>query len=215
MKLTEINIENFRSIKSETIKIDHNCLILLGKNEAGKSNILKAIAAVFGQYKVTDKDKRKRIANETISSYYIRAIVELLEIDFNEIFDRFTKQYQNSEYILFKNGISILNFIEETFKELVIRIDIAENETTYFTYWVLPESSFELQNDIYLAGTSFNTDKQGKKQEIKEITKLVLEIIKKFYNENPYICHYWQYNSSFLLIKHFMSFPSDLLIKLR
>jgi len=214
MKLTKIKIENFRSIKSETIIIDHNCLILLGKNEAGKSNILKAIAAVFGQYKVTDKDKRKRIANEIINKYYVRAIVELSEIDFNEIFDRFTKQYNNSEYILFNNGITIRDFIAGAFKEILIRTDIADNETAYLTHWTLSESAFKLQNDIYLTGTTFNTDKQGKVQEIKEITKLVLDIIKKLYNENPYICHYWQYNSSFLLpnsinISEFIASPEE------
>jgi predicted ATP-dependent endonuclease of OLD family len=77
VKLTEIKIENFRSIKSQTIIIEHNCLILLGKNEAGKSNILKAIAAVFEQYKVTDKDKRKRIANEKILKRIMKNLFHL------------------------------------------------------------------------------------------------------------------------------------------
>ena len=64
MKIKEIHIENFRSIKNETIVMDKNCLILLGKNEAGKSNVLKAIAALFGQYSLTVKDQRKNINNE-------------------------------------------------------------------------------------------------------------------------------------------------------
>ena len=58
MKLTRIEIKNFRSIKDAKISFDHNCLILLGKNEAGKSNVLKAVAAVFGKYMLSNKDKR-------------------------------------------------------------------------------------------------------------------------------------------------------------
>lgn len=77
MELTKIQIENFRSIKSENIILDHNCIILLGKNEAGKSNVLKAIAAVLGEYIVLNKDKRKRIDNEEIKNYYIRAVIKL------------------------------------------------------------------------------------------------------------------------------------------
>jgi predicted ATP-dependent endonuclease of OLD family len=61
MELDRIQIRNFRSIKDETIHFSHNCLVLVGKNEAGKSNILKAVAAAFEQYKVTDKDKRKKL----------------------------------------------------------------------------------------------------------------------------------------------------------
>ena len=64
MKLDRIEIHNFRSIKDATINFDHHCRILLGKNEAGKSNVLKAIAAIFGDYKISSKDKRKKIDNE-------------------------------------------------------------------------------------------------------------------------------------------------------
>jgi predicted ATP-dependent endonuclease of OLD family len=60
MELNKVHIKNFRSIKDEEIKFNHNCLILLGKNEAGKSNVLKAVAAIFDKYTVTDKDKRKK-----------------------------------------------------------------------------------------------------------------------------------------------------------
>lgn len=60
MKLDRIVISNFRSIKDTTIFFDSNCKILIGKNEAGKSNVLKVIAAVFGQYNVGSKDRRKK-----------------------------------------------------------------------------------------------------------------------------------------------------------
>ena len=87
MELKKIQIRNFRSIKSEDIVFSHNCLILLGKNEAGKSNLLKAVASVFGKYEVSNKDRRKRVDNEKINAdeYYVRAIFDLNQKDFDEI----------------------------------------------------------------------------------------------------------------------------------
>jgi len=212
MTLEKIQIENFRSIKSEVINIDLNCLILLGKNEVGKSNILKAIAAIFGKYEVTDKDKRKRIANESINDYYVRAIIKLTENDFNALLDRFTTEYSNTDYISFKSKKTLFDFIKLVFRELLLCIDIGKNEDTYFSYWRFSENDFELENEVYLDDTDFNIEEQGKKQEIGNIVNHILEIVELLYNENPYVCHYWQYNDSLLLpgridISDFISFP--------
>jgi len=212
VKLTEIQIENFRSIRSQSIVIDHNCLILLGKNEAGKSNILKAIAAVFGKYKVTDKDKRKRIANEIISEYYIYAKIKLSETDFNEVLDLFIKKYNNTECILFKSKISLRDFIENIFYDFLVWINIAENSTFYFSYWSFSKQKYEFENEIYLNGTNFNIEGEGIKKTVGDIVNYIFEIIKKLYIQKPYICHYWQYSDSLLLpssinITDFISHP--------
>lgn len=61
MQLKEIKIFNFRSIMDETIRFNHNCMILVGKNEAGKSNSLKAVAAVFGKFKVKIETEEKKL----------------------------------------------------------------------------------------------------------------------------------------------------------
>jgi predicted ATP-dependent endonuclease of OLD family len=106
MELKSIQIKNFRSIKDVMIEFDHNCLILLGKNEAGKSNVLKAIAAVFDKHKVSDKDRRKKIDNEKIKNddYYVRAIISLNNKDIDEIEQRFIKKFTGIENISFKNN---------------------------------------------------------------------------------------------------------------
>lgn len=44
MILNRIEISNFRSISEETIKFEPQCRVLVGINEAGKTNILDAIA---------------------------------------------------------------------------------------------------------------------------------------------------------------------------
>jgi len=211
MKLTRIQIENFRSIKSQTIEFDKNCLILVGKNEAGKSNILKAIAATFGQYAVSNKDKRKRIDNEKIENYYVRAILKLDKKDFEEILNRFKKKYTNTENIVFKNEKKLIDFISFVFREFLLRVDIADGKKQRYTYWSYTEKTYELEKDIYLQGTALITNPTGTKQNIET---LIWEIVQEMYKENPYKCHYWEYNNKYLLpnsidIATFIETPSN------
>ena len=85
MRLTKVHIKNFRSIKDEIIEIKENCIILLGKNEAGKSNILKSIAALFEKYPLKPSDKRKKIKNENIEEYSIYGYFQLEQKDLDDI----------------------------------------------------------------------------------------------------------------------------------
>ena len=56
MKLKEIHIKNFRGIKNQKIESIEDALILIGKNNAGKSAFLAAIRTLFGDYIPQDKD---------------------------------------------------------------------------------------------------------------------------------------------------------------
>lgn len=56
MKLKEIHIKNFRGIKNQKIESIEDALILIGKNNAGKSAFLAAIRTLFGDYTPQDKD---------------------------------------------------------------------------------------------------------------------------------------------------------------
>lgn len=56
MKLKEIHIKRFRGIKDQIIKDIDNALVLIGKNNAGKSAYLTAIRTFFGDYTPQDKD---------------------------------------------------------------------------------------------------------------------------------------------------------------
>lgn len=211
MELTRIQIENFRSIKSEYIYFDHNCLILLGKNEAGKSNILKAIAAVFGEYKVSNKDRRKRIDNEAIKEYYIRAVLKLDERDFDEVIQRLYKQYSGVENIGFKGNKTLLDFIKAIFHQIIIQINIEDNVVNYLSYWSYLKKDFELEYEIHLNAKEFNITGNGVKVDLKTT---LFNLIKNIYNENPYRCLYWNYNNSYLLpssvdISAFIATPSS------
>lgn len=121
MILDKVEIKNFRSIKDVTISFKNKGLILIGKNEAGKSNVLKSIAALFGEYNVSNKDKRKRIQNETIDSYYIRGIFKLSDDDKQKIKGDLENEYKNVQIIEFENSddTPVIQRINEKGKDYV------------------------------------------------------------------------------------------------
>jgi len=210
MKLDYIHIKNFRSIKNENIKFTHNCLVLLGKNEAGKTNVLKAIASLFEIYKVSNKDKRKRIENEKITENYIRAVFDLTSSDFKIIEERFKKKYKGFENVKFKSGKSFSEYLQKVFKCLLLQIKIADNQKPEFSYWKYIGTDFELDKQIFISENTISTSGIIN----FNINVKILELVKDLYNENPLKCHYWQHANSFLLpntvnIQDFISDPSD------
>ncbi len=77
MELQNITIENYRSIKKIDLDIKEiagkKCMILLGINESGKSNILKAINSKEDEDSITynqDCNQEAESKNENISIYY-------------------------------------------------------------------------------------------------------------------------------------------------
>ena len=88
MKLNRVIIKNFRSIKYLEIKLDPTCLVLVGINESGKSNILKALALLDD-----GKTPRKEDIRETSSDVndikdeesYVRFIFNLEDEDIDNI----------------------------------------------------------------------------------------------------------------------------------
>ena len=67
MLLSEVYIKNYRSIEELTLKLG-KCSIIVGKNNSGKSNILKAIDLVLGEkyIKLTKNDFYNRDENREI-----------------------------------------------------------------------------------------------------------------------------------------------------
>ena len=56
MRIQSLRISNFKSIRELEIADIENALILVGKNNTGKTVVLDAIRAVVGDYKVKDTD---------------------------------------------------------------------------------------------------------------------------------------------------------------
>lgn len=210
MELESILIKNFRSIKHCELAIDDNCKILIGKNEAGKSNILKAIAAVFDQYVVSSKDKRKRILNEKIDEYLIRAVLTISEVDKSMILKRFEKKYQNSEIIKFKQSKSISDFINECFSQIVIELDIDNESQPECTYWEINKSDWQLASRVLVDEGKLNKEFG----DIFDPEIAIYSIIQEWYKLHGIKCTYWQYSDEYILpnkidIPEFTSHPNN------
>ena len=63
MKITELNIRNFKSIHHIHLQDIENALILVGQNNTGKTTVLDAVRAVGGDYTISPADFAKDGAN--------------------------------------------------------------------------------------------------------------------------------------------------------
>lgn len=196
MKIESITISNFRSIRYETINIRDNCLILLGKNEAGKSNVLKAIAALFGEYKLTSKDKRKRIANEKINNYFIREKFTYTDDDISKFQDTILKKHPTVKDIDLIKDIPINEYIRLSLDHIYYQIDIEDNATAKFVYE--PENKGDDAREVLIyQNSNSNSTKTGSKK--FELDEWLSEAVQAEYNTNPYKCLFWHYNDDLLL----------------
>ncbi len=66
MQITDLWIRNFKSIKEMHVKDIENALILVGKNDTGKTAVLDAVRAVGGDYTVREEDFRENFPNVEI-----------------------------------------------------------------------------------------------------------------------------------------------------
>ena len=83
MKLKYADIVNFRSIQSIKVDFEPFCRVLVGINESGKSNILRALSMVGEEYAPTAEDVREPLPTEkSVTEAYVRFVFTL---DKNEV----------------------------------------------------------------------------------------------------------------------------------
>lgn len=90
MKLDRVEIVNFRSIKRETVSFDPSCRVLVGINESGKSNILKALRLLGDDYNPTRKDDvRESLPEEDeVTEAYVKFFFRMEKLESDELFVR-------------------------------------------------------------------------------------------------------------------------------
>lgn len=70
MKIEKLYIENFRSIKKQNIEDIRDALILIGKNNSGKSAIINAVRAFWGDIGLEKGDFYKNSKNIIIEATF-------------------------------------------------------------------------------------------------------------------------------------------------
>ncbi len=121
MKICTIKIENFKSIRSLEIPDVNNVLILVGKNNTGKTVVIDAIRMVAGNYRVKEHDfldKKKPIiismqvelTAQDLEIFHRKGIVskykryELWEKDFYSKLPSFVNGFLTFECRFYSNG---------------------------------------------------------------------------------------------------------------
>ena len=88
MKLTRVDISNFRSINELKFTFDHSCQALIGINESGKSNVLRALHLLDPDVAINASDLRiERHDEPRVESGHVRFVFDLDAAEVEEVFN--------------------------------------------------------------------------------------------------------------------------------
>lgn len=88
MNLHRVEIRNFRSIREQSINFSPKCRVLVGINESGKTNLLKALSMLSAQVNPTKDDLREAHPDEgKFEAAHIRFIFRLKPSEIAEVYN--------------------------------------------------------------------------------------------------------------------------------
>jgi len=85
LRINRIEIANFRSIQTMSLAPHEACLVLVGINESGKTNILHALSLLDPQREVSVHDIREPHPDEPKNESKVRFIFDVGEAVLDEI----------------------------------------------------------------------------------------------------------------------------------
>jgi predicted ATPase len=138
MNILRCDIHDFRSIKDITIPFNKKLKIFIGHNEAGKSNIIKALSLLNVNTETTKDDIRDSYSDsEYENNAYVRFIFEFSKLEINNLFkNMLTKIFLKNE----KDTETLLNFCNSD-NQIIYKIDL-QNNNRYYQYWTIYEKRY-------------------------------------------------------------------------
>lgn len=229
MHLKKVHIENFRSIKNSDFVFKHNFMIMVGINESGKSNILKALSYLSNDAEYSKDDIRDPGHDEEpVDSSFIRFIFRLSNNEINKVIESMQEQLlcvnTKSSLMTFNNTDLSLQDICKLKNEFLYTIDIV-NMTTSCNSWrretysdalikpnwkkVKEKSSYIIQNkskEMLLSQYKFvNINDyaipvtETEDLHFSDINTAIAASIIRLFKENMPRCIKWAYNEQNLL----------------
>lgn len=161
MKLKQVDFKNFKSIKEASLVIAHNCMILVGKNEAGKSNILKGVGGTVSPnvYKFTSSVKRKRGFDEPIKEAYIDLVFEFSDQEIENFIQHIDHWVKSDVFSIEGENITNQEFIKKYCHKGVYRYDIITDKYKAL-YYAFPKS-MTLAQDFTKLTSSYQQNAPG------------------------------------------------------
>ena len=220
MKLDRIHISNFRSIKEQIIKFTNNCLIFVGDNAAGKSNVLKAIVGGItnseDDYLISPKDKRKRLPKEPPiepEKYFIRYVFSISASELDSILENIDVAKEKELFSVNGNLLSYKDFVYAYFSEGLWCYNISKNEAFPSTLKI--NDDITVVKNLYRVDTAFTTDDgkniepgtiihtanehTGPAMSLDDYKDKIVDAIKEFIRSNLPHVYYWKYDKNQLL----------------
>lgn len=144
MRLHRVEIQNYKSIKNITVNFEPRCRVLLGINEAGKTNILEALSFLDPNKKADASDIREPKETEDFTQEaYIRFIFVYDKDDRKKIEHILKPSFValDPSTTLVVKGNEKLSFSEflERRTEILYIVDIKNNKRR-FSYWTFPKN---------------------------------------------------------------------------
>lgn len=97
MKLASVQLTNFRSIASYELFFSYGCQVLIGINESGKSNILRALQLLDPDIQTSHSDIRIERQDESpVTKGLVRFKFELDEKEIEAIYGALTSRFDSS-----------------------------------------------------------------------------------------------------------------------
>lgn len=142
MKLRRAIIVNFRSIKSLELTFDPPCRVLVGINESGKTNILRALALMDPMRQVAAEDLREFPRGEAIDQEaHVRFVFALTADEISEVADAMAAQLVTD-----KPGMAIATIGSRQFtmkqlcaarNEVILEVNIRDKSRNW-KFWKFP-----------------------------------------------------------------------------
>ncbi len=146
MKIRKVEINGFRSIKNKEISFKCNGhKVLVGKNESGKSNILKALNLLSGKIPFENKDKKFLYSSKA----FVRFSFDLEEDEINKCKKKFNEKIKVNQKTKLTQDLSIEKFFEKYSKNILYWIDCNAEPT--WGYWGL-DKDLQINGNWYVVG---------------------------------------------------------------
>lgn len=141
MRLVRAEINNFRTIADVTIPLEPSCRVLVGVNESGKSNILRALALLDAQRQPKSEDLREFGPDESPDDpAFVRFVFRLDPNEKAKVFEKLSaKIFDGGSHPIIKMEERELTFREfcDWKQEVIYEVDIRTKERE-LSHWALP-----------------------------------------------------------------------------
>lgn len=238
MQLKSVQICNFRSVKNQTIHFKNNCMILVGRNEAGKSNILKAVAGGLSQdaYQFSAKDKRKILPSEdrpNEDEYYVRYHYTFAKEEMEDIIQTIARDDLESAIMKSGKPFSLHDYFYEFFSDIMYEFNLDKNKAiiNFLKTDKAPDEFdllrplFVVQNPVTINSVDYKLNEivdhefETEDLNLQEIDSSMLyqniaDKVVSFFKSNLPKVVYWKYSDTYLLpdnlsINTFRSSPNS------